>query len=583
MKSNSSNHEGFSLIELLVVIVVIGILAAIGIVSYRTVQINTRDTKRSSSISVLAESLEDYYKKNGSYPSCITMAQSANNVAASVLTGISPDILATPSSSSGVNSIQAACADLTGASADLYSYVGDSSANCTTGTSCSRYILKYKEESTGSVVTLRSRYGIDKSFAATWGGAGGENASSMTKTSDGGYLIAGETDSFGGGIDAFLSKFNSSGVLLWSKTFGGSGTDYTGAILETSDGGIATTGFTSSFGSGSFDAYLAKYTKDGVLSWSRTWGGADDDRPYALVQTSDGGFAVGGYTVSYDVGNGDAFLAKFTSVGDLSWSRVFGSGGADYINGIVQLSDGDYVVVGDTSSLSYTAGDYDGFIAKIESDSTMSWFKTAGGVVIDSYKNIIKNTDGTYIAVGYTDSFGSGARDGYITRYSANGDWIWSKALGGTGEDAIQGVSKYVDDTFLVAGYAYSFGSGNSDILSVKYSTDGSLVWANTFGGASFERGWNISNTTDGGFAVSGFSYVNAVGSYDAALLKYSSDGMIINCLSTMCRRISPTSMSISPVLGSYRPVNSAPNATITIPPVTPTSRTATSRITVAP
>lgn len=157
------------------------------------------------------------------------------------------------------------------------------------------------------------------SWNKLWGGTGFDAGLSLVKTSDGGYAITGQTASFGAGsYDMFLAKYDSSGNISWNKLWGGTGSDIGLRLTQTSDGGYAVTGYTSSFGAGSDDMFLAKYDASGNLSWNKTWGGTSSDVSQSLTQTSDGGYVVAGYTTSFGVGSTDMFLIKTTSTGNIN-------------------------------------------------------------------------------------------------------------------------------------------------------------------------------------------------------------------------------------------------------------------------
>jgi prepilin-type N-terminal cleavage/methylation domain-containing protein len=143
--------DGFTLVELAIVIVIIAVLASITIFTYAKVQVNARDTARASGAQAIGEALEKYYGKNGEYPSCAQMTQSGSQVAA--LLNIDQNILLTPTASSGTTNSIAGCSDLTaGSGSDTYAYVGDGSTACSTGTACASYTLEYRQEATGGII-----------------------------------------------------------------------------------------------------------------------------------------------------------------------------------------------------------------------------------------------------------------------------------------------------------------------------------------------------------------------------------------------------------------------------------------------
>jgi prepilin-type N-terminal cleavage/methylation domain-containing protein len=150
------NRNGFTIVELTIVIAIIAILAAISIVMFSKVQIDTRNTDRSSKVDIITGALEKYFNKNGEYPSCSDMTQAGAQVSASVLPGIDLGALLTPTSGSGVtNSIT--CTSLTaGSGPDAFAYVGDGSGTCNTGAACLKYTLQYRKEGTGEIVSKDS-------------------------------------------------------------------------------------------------------------------------------------------------------------------------------------------------------------------------------------------------------------------------------------------------------------------------------------------------------------------------------------------------------------------------------------------
>lgn len=157
----NSMRRGFTMVELLIVIAIIGILTTIGVMNFGKYQTNARDNERSNKVTIISEYLEKYYAENGEYPSCPGLTVTPDTVKATTLPGIDTNVLTTPQRPSGeLNSIK--CTDLTSMSqGDYFAYVGDGSKTCTTGTSCLEYTIKYKDESTNSIATINSRHQTD--------------------------------------------------------------------------------------------------------------------------------------------------------------------------------------------------------------------------------------------------------------------------------------------------------------------------------------------------------------------------------------------------------------------------------------
>lgn len=155
----AKNKLGFTIVEVTITIVIVGLLVSIGIFSYVKIQAESRDSQRTARINILIEALEKYYAKNGEYPSCSAMTQSADTVASTVLPGLDKTALVAPKAPAGTtNSIT--CTALVGASGpDVFAYVGDGSTTCSSGAACLKYTLQYREENTnGTIKSLDSRH-----------------------------------------------------------------------------------------------------------------------------------------------------------------------------------------------------------------------------------------------------------------------------------------------------------------------------------------------------------------------------------------------------------------------------------------
>ena len=145
-------------------------------------------------------------------------------------------------------------------------------------------------------------------WVKTYGGTSYDRVNSVQQTSDGGYIVAGGADSLGAGNDnAWVLKLNADGTVAWQKTYGGTNDDYAASIQQTSDGGYIVAGHTYSFGAGNDDAWVLKLNADGTVAWQKTYGGTSYDYAFSVQQTSDGGYIVAGHTYSFGAGNDDAW------------------------------------------------------------------------------------------------------------------------------------------------------------------------------------------------------------------------------------------------------------------------------------
>ena len=163
------------------------------------------------------------------------------------------------------------------------------------------------------------------------------------------------------------------------KTYGGTNYDVAYDLVQTYDGGYALAGGTSSVGAGGADFWLIKTDANGNMQWNKTYGGTNEDQARTLVQTSDGGYALAGYTYSYGAGSFDFWLVKTNSTGDALWNRTYGGTGIDYAHGLVQTGDGGYALAGMTES--FGAGGFDFWLVKADVGSGLAWIDSSVNTV----------------------------------------------------------------------------------------------------------------------------------------------------------------------------------------------------------
>ena len=363
----------------------------------------------------------------------------------------------------------------------------------------------------------------DTLWTRTYGGSNGDGASSVQQTADGGYIVAGRTESFGaGGFDFYLVKTNSQSDTLWTRTYGGSNDDGANSVQQTADGGYIVAGTTGSFGTGDYDFYLVKTNSLGDTLWTRTYGGSGADGVISVQQTADGGYIIAGYTDSFGVGGHDFYLVKTTSQGDTLWTRTYGGSGDDWGPSAQQTTDGGYIVAGITAS--FGAGNNDFYLVKTTSQGDTLWTRTYGGNYDDYAYSVQQTTDGGYIVAGETESFGVGGDRFYVVKANSQGDTLWTRTYGGSNSNRAYSVQQTADGGYIVAGNTTSFGAGEEDFYLVKANSQGDTLWTRTYGGISEDQARSVQQTADGGYIMAGETRSFGAGGYDFYLVKTGPD-----------------------------------------------------------
>ena len=367
--------------------------------------------------------------------------------------------------------------------------------------------------------------GFGQGFQNTFGGDSLDMGYSVQQTNDGGYVLTGSTNSYGNGdSDVYLIKTDVNGDSIWTKTFGGENQDYCNSVQQTTDGGYIITGRTESYGAGNKDVYLIKTDGNGDSLWTKTFGGTSFDNGISVQQTNDGGYIILGGTESYGAGNRDIYLIKTDGNGDSLWTKTFGGTSQDFGNSVQQTNDGGYIVTGVTES--YGAGNKDAYLIKTDASGDSLWTKTFGGSKFDLGNSVQQTNDGGYIVTGRTASFGAGSLDVYLIKTDGNGDSLWTKTFGGSSFDLGFSVQQTTDGGYIIIGGTDSYGNGDRDFYLIKTDVNGDLIWTKTFGGIFRDVGSSVQQTTDGGFIITGYTS-SGNGDRDLLLIKADGNGYI--------------------------------------------------------
>ncbi|HRH66738.1 MAG TPA: hypothetical protein PLU53_10615, partial [Bacteroidia bacterium] len=354
------------------------------------------------------------------------------------------------------------------------------------------------------------------------------------EASSGGYILAGYTsDSTVNDTDAFVVRMNTSGDTLWTKRLNGpsSRKDLLYKIINTADGGYALCGYSTSYGSGSDDAYWMKMDGNGTVLWTKTWGGIGKDRAQDIIQTSDGGYAITGYTTSSPAQYYDAFIIRTNSSGDTLWTRRYGASGYDDANAIRELPDGGFVIGGQSTN----GASLDMYMVRTNATGNSIWTKRWGTAGTDNIEHMVRNSDGTFILAGGSDDVnGLGGNDGYIVKTDSGGTQIWAKIYGGTDQDDFHRVEATNDGGYIASGTSRSSGPLEPNMWMVKTNAAGDSVWTRTLGGTNHDHGYSAQQTSDGGYIMAGYSSSFGFTGENAYVVKLNSNGDLGNYLTYM-------------------------------------------------
>ena len=366
----------------------------------------------------------------------------------------------------------------------------------------------------------------EKVWEDSFGGRGADGGNDVLGTSDGGYISVGYTNAYGSGKnDVWIIKTDFNGEKQWSRVYGGKLDDYGWGVTESDDGGYVIAGETFSFGSGQSDIYLLKIDSNGNMKWNTTFGGLAEDVAYSVVNSNDGGFIVAAQTKSYGKGGSDGMIVKFDSKGIKQWNRLFGGKGLDYLKSITVDSLKGYILAG--GSRSFNDGDNQGWVLSVNNDGYPRWEKTYGDVGEDGFNMITRTKDGGFVAVGSSASFFSkGMKDVIMIKLDSAGQKLWMNLYGGRENDIGNAVNECKDGGFIIAGETTSYGKGKSDILLIKTDQLGKEKWKTTVGSVGVDIGNSVQELTKGGYIISGTSTISNL-SFDSILIKTDKKGKV--------------------------------------------------------
>jgi len=431
----------------------------------------------------------------------------------------------------------------------------------------------------------------------TFGGTSDDEANCIEKTSDGGYIVVGYSASNDidlalnkGAKDFWILKLDENGNKQWQKTYGGGLDDVANAVKQTSDGGYIVVGDTKSndgdVGTHPNHAYyitnrwILKLTSTGNLSWKQYIGNGNSyAKATSLVQANDGGYIIAGsqpYVTVQNIALYDYQILKLSSSGSIIWDVRFGGMYDDIASSIVKTSDGNYVVAGESWSNDRDVANHNGtvgvsgvgtpdfWLIKIDDSGNLLWQNSLGSTGHEQCYSVKQTLDGGYILGGRTyDNF-------CLIKCNSSGVLEWQKNYGGSDTDVGKSIIQTEDGGYLIVGYSNSAigqdvtdhhansGTFFNDFWTVKVNSSGEKEWTKSYGGSQNDMGQSIVESADGGYAIAGFT------------LSFDGDGDVTNHISGrdfwIAKLFSPTGLNVFGISNTltFYPNPTSGNFTIT-------------------
>ncbi len=357
------------------------------------------------------------------------------------------------------------------------------------------------------------------SWAKTYGGSLIDTPRSIRQTQDDGYIVAGDTMSFGAGDrDAWIMKLNTDGSVMWERTFGGIWSDRADSVQQTTDGGYIVGGYHGV----EADAWVLKLNSNGTTAWQKAYDNTLTSYSSSIQQTTDDGFIVGGWVDYMALGSREYMALKLDSEGNVEWQKVYTD--TSTVLSIQQTSDGGYIALGN-ASLSAT-DPFAVWLLKLDSGGSVSWLKTYTTGVYDYAYAIQQTTDGGYVLAGLTQ-MGAGGQDAWVLKLASDGAAVWAKAIGGTGDDFLSSIQQTSDGGYIATGITESFGTTGSDAWALKLDSAGAVTWQKKYAGTATDGGTSIQSTSDGGYVVAAHTNSSGAGGLDYWILKLDENGAL--------------------------------------------------------
>jgi len=462
-----------------------------------------------------------------------------------------------------------------GENADVQSNKVTLSIQDATGEIRSKDVTNTFKQSVGSTTVLQDG---GATWAKTYGGSENDYCSpkqGIQQTLDGGYIIGGNTKSFGaGGVDFLIIKLKQDGTIEWAKTFGSIDDDWAKSIQQTKDGGYLVAGSTGDYyshsGGSKSNLLILKLKQDGTIEWAKKFSESGDYIfPWEMQQTSDGGYIIGGEGyIKNSNNNVDFFIIKLKQDYSLEWAKAIGGSNVDFAFSIQQTKDSGYIASGGTKSFGVSG--WGVLIVKIDSNGNLSQSKVFSGNYFEGCYFVRQTSDNGYIIAG--EGAGSTSQDALTIKFKEDFSVDWAKAISVNGNALLYDIQQANDGGYVAAGFT------KNEALILKLMQDGSVEWTKKLGINKYDGLVSVQQTIDGGYIIGGRTGDDVSGTVDILVLKLNSNGEIrgdCSYLTDSTPSISSKTIvlkDVSPQVKDVSLTESSPQITETVPDIKTTN-----------
>ncbi len=367
------------------------------------------------------------------------------------------------------------------------------------------------------IIAVSSQLFGQTTFQKTYTLDGFDIARSFAPTADGGFCATGSCLRIGDSHDQiYFLRTDSNSNILASNSYGSAHEYRPGnCIKQCSDGGFIIAGSNQDFGTGSYYVFLMRTNPIGQISWFKLFKDVYNDQGYSVTQTTDSGFIVVGSSFNSSTFNSNIYIIRTDNNGDSLWTKIIDASSDSYGYSVHQTFDGGFIIAGQINS--YAS------LLKISSSGTILWAKSFINYLGGNGYCVQQTSDSGFIMTGYLQDSATYNPKFFLVRTNYAGDTLWTKKFGGSADEMANSVSQTSDNGFIVAGFTTSFGVMDKDFYLIRTNSIGDTLWTKTYGDSFEEIAYSVFQTTDGGFLTGGYAQIQ--GGYTAYVIKTDSMG----------------------------------------------------------